>query len=138
MKTIGRAPAQRAKPMSKHPSSSKFPKELRLLTSPQFRAVFDQQQSVSDSSLVMFGLRQGLPYSRLGLAVSRKVGGAVVRNRWKRLIREAFRRQATELPPGFDVVVFPRRGAVADFARVQQSLVHLMHRLARRLAPSGK
>ncbi|WP_164103111.1 ribonuclease P protein component [Candidatus Laterigemmans baculatus] len=70
---------------------------------------------------------------RLGVTIPRKAGGAVVRNRWKRLIREAYRQLQHELPAGFDFVVRPRRGAVAEFGRVQQSL----RRLAVRAASAG-
>ena len=55
----------------------------------------------------MFFLANQSGVGRLGIAATRKLGGAVARNRAKRLIREVFRRN--KLAPGFDVVVIPKR-----------------------------
>jgi ribonuclease P protein component len=55
----------------------------------------------------MFICPNRLATGRLGIAATKKLGGAVVRNRAKRLVREVFRR--SRIAPGFDIVVVPKR-----------------------------
>jgi len=60
--------------------------------------------------MVVLVLPNGLDRARLGIVASRKLGGAVQRNRAKRLLRELFRRHKPQPPPaGHDIVVIPRR-----------------------------
>ena len=110
-----------------------FPKRVRLLRGTEFRQVFDRKQSVADNVLIVYGRRQGLPHARLGLVVSRKAGNAIVRNRWKRCVREVFRKHLGALPAGIDIVVLPRRGAKPDYRAVNNSLPSLVRRLVKRL-----
>jgi ribonuclease P protein component len=84
-----------------------FQKRVRLMRAGEFDRVFAARNSVSDRWIVLYGAANELGYPRLGLAVSRRVGGAVQRNRWKRLVREAFRLTQQTLP-SVDVVCVPR------------------------------
>lgn len=111
-----------------------FPRRYRIRRQIDFDRAFRSGVVAADPVLVVHGSRNDLPHSRLGLSISRRVGKAVLRNRWKRLIREAFRRCREELPGGYDFVVRPRRGAVPDYRAIRRSLPRLARRLVQRLA----
>ncbi len=110
----------------------RFPKRLRLLRPGEFDRVFAARASAADGLVVVYGAYNDLDYPRLGLAVSRRVGGAVVRNGWKRRFREAFRLAQHDLP-ALDLVCLPRAGAEPDVARLMASLVVLTRKVERRL-----
>ena len=113
-------------------SDEHFPRKYRLRTRADFQRVYDADTVAADQCLVVRGCANGLDYSRLGLSVSRKVGPAVLRNRWKRLIREAFRRTRDQTAPGLDLIVRPRAGASPDFRQIAESLPKLAEQLARK------
>ncbi len=113
--------------------SCRFPAHCRLRRRADFQRTYRQRVSASDGNLLVFGAANGLPHCRLGLSVSRRVGGAVLRNRWKRLIREAFRTSRLRLPEGLDLVVIPRNKDEPELCPIQNSLADLAKRIARRL-----
>jgi ribonuclease P protein component len=121
-------------------TSHRFLPQYRLRSGSQFRRVYDRRSSASDAVLLVYAAANELDYPRIGLSVSRKVGGAVVRNRWKRLLREAFRLSREELPAGVDLVVIPRADAEPELPTVTRSLVQVAHRAVKRLdktSPAG-
>ncbi len=115
-------------------NSQRFSAEFRLRSSADFDLVYRRKCSVSDGLILVFVRGNELPHPRLGLSVSRKIGNAVVRNRWKRLLREAFRLSRLDLPPGIDIVVIPRAGAEPTLEPLKRSLVRLVARAAARLS----
>jgi ribonuclease P protein component len=77
--------------------------------------------------MTLFVLPNNLRFSRLGIAATRKLGGAVRRNRAKRLVREFFRRN--KIAPGLDVVVVPRREALdVDYAALETDFRDILMR----------
>ena len=110
-----------------------FPPELRLHDEADYRPVFDRGAFAADDRLVVLALPNELGYCRLGVVVSRKAGNSVVRHRWKRVIREAFRRSRAELPGGFDLVVKPKRDANCESTAIAAGFAPLVRRCLKRL-----
>ena len=110
-----------------------FRKHQHLLRGDEFRRTYAARNSVADGVLIVYAVGNQLGYSRIGLSVSRKVGNAVVRNWWKRRIRESFRLTQSTLPVGIDFVVIPRTKSLPDFKRLSDSFETLCHRVYRKL-----
>jgi ribonuclease P protein component len=115
------------------PASFRFRPHEHLRRPTEFRKVYERRQSMGDSYLVVYACENGLPYSRLGLSVGRKLGNAVCRNRLRRLCREAFRLTRHELPRGLDLILIPKEGAEPALRQLQESLNRLVQSLARRM-----
>jgi|SRR5579883_874383 ribonuclease P protein component len=112
--------------------TQRFTAADRVRKPDDFRRAYRRGRSASDSSMVVYALANDLARCRLGLSVSRRVGNAVVRNRWKRLLREAFRTSRNALPQGVDLVVVPRAAQQPPtLAEVKQALVALASQAAK-------
>ena len=110
-----------------------FPRKARIRKSSDFDRVYMGNVYAADQELVVQAQPNDQGCCRLGVSVSRKFGNAVCRNRWKRLIREAFRLNQANWKDAVDLVVRPRKGASPNFARINESLVRLYAQVCRRL-----
>jgi ribonuclease P protein component len=83
-----------------------LPPAERVRRRPEFERAYDTGARIHGRFLTLFVVPNGLVVARLGVAATRKLGPATVRNRAKRLAREVFRRH--KLISGFDIIVVPR------------------------------
>jgi ribonuclease P protein component len=114
-----------------------FPKSCRLVTSADFKAVFDRPRKSADNLFTVLARTNGKAHPRLGLAISkRNVRKAHDRNRIKRLIRESFRLKQQGLN-GIDFVVMARTAAIqADHDTLFRSLQKHWASLVKQCKPS--
>jgi ribonuclease P protein component len=126
------------------------PRRPRLTRSADFDRVYRRGRSAATRTFVLYAFpldeaeREERDVDvRLGVSVGRRVGGAVERNRVKRVLREAFWALADDLPEGHDFVIVARAGA-AELAEqhgvdgVRGELGELLGQLDRAAAPGGE
>ena len=120
-------------PESQIPSDIKkmarFRPNERIRRRADFQHVYERGARIHGRYATLFVLANQLRVGRLGIAATRKLGGAVQRNRAKRLIREVFRRN--KIAPGYDVVVVPKRELLGVGLTVLEA--DYRHNLERRL-----
>ena len=107
-----------------------LPRAARIAAQSHFDRVYRQGRKLVVPGLVAWALPSDGGRSRLGLSVSRKVGGAIQRNRVKRVLREAFRQLDAPDPP-LDLVLVARPGrAPTTLADARAALEQLLRRYA--------
>ena len=100
-----------------------FTKAERILKNTDFISVRKQGKRVAGKNFIVFLKANNLGIKRLGLAVSSKVGGAVKRNRIKRLLRELFRLHKEIFPPSTDIFLSVKQGYnLSDYKEVEAEI----------------
>jgi ribonuclease P protein component len=104
-----------------------WPRACRLVHRTQFDAVYREGQRRACPLFVVFFRPNGLDCNRFGMSVRKALGGAVVRNRVRRRIREILRQHRQEIASGWDIVMQPRTPAVkASFPLLTAEVLRLL------------
>ncbi|MBI3182879.1 MAG: ribonuclease P protein component [Myxococcales bacterium] len=116
-------------------SGQRFPKRDRLRKRPEFLRVQQRGIKVSAGCLLALALKSNQARTRVGITVSSKVGGAVVRNRVRRRLRELWRKRREIVPSGLELVLVAKpSAAAADFGELSADFEELARKLSERAA----
>jgi len=99
-----------------------FPKSNKIKSKREFQLVYEKGHSVVDGLSVFYVMPAETGVVKIGFAVGKKVGNAVVRNHIKRLMREVFRQHKSEIAPGVKIIWVARnklaRSDIGTYERV--------------------
>ncbi|MDI6715629.1 MAG: ribonuclease P protein component [Actinomycetota bacterium] len=102
-------------------------REFRITASKDFQAVYKLGKSTANKDLVVYFLKKEGQRSRLGISVSRRIGSAVVRNKVKRLLKEAFRRNEDKIKGGYDIILIAREAVnEKSFQDIEKTLIDVL------------
>lgn len=114
-------------------------RRFRVRDNSRFQEIRRKGRSYSSRYAVLCVLENGLPYSRFGFSVSRRIGNAVLRNRVKRRMRESVRLRMDQIQPGWDCVLIARSPIRrATYGQIDDTVSRLFGRAALFVSGTGR
>jgi len=112
--------------------NQRFQPKEHLRRPSDFQRVYQRRCSAGAGWLVVYACKNELEHNRLGLSASKRLGNAVIRNRLRRRLREAYRLSKAELPTGYDLVLVPKLSELPSWDKLKTQLVQLIESAIRR------
>lgn len=114
-------------------ASAKFPKSDRILKRDVFRRVYEEGRKLQFSYFTAFVLQKQALQPRIGITTTRKTGNSVQRNRARRLVREAFRKNKWLVPYGVDIVINVKQALVgAVYRDFEDEFITFLQRMGKK------
>jgi ribonuclease P protein component len=96
----------------------------------EFRRLYNRGKSAGSLYVVIYSRKNGSASNRLGITVSKKIGGAVQRNKVRRRLKEIYRLNEVNLNKGYDVVIVARvNSKTAKYSELEASVISILKRL---------
>ena len=96
----------------------------------EFKRLYNKGKSSASQYVAVYCRSNGTNFSRLGITVSGKIGGAVIRNRIRRRLKEIYRLNEKSLKPGFDIVIAARKKCIyATYHEIETSVLTVFRKL---------
>lgn len=101
-------------------------KDNTLKSKKDFKRIYDKGKSFANKYLVLFFLKNDLTYNRVGFVTTKKLGNSVIRNRFKRRLRESYRLSEEDFLQGYDIILLSRAGAKdVGYKEIDSALRHI-------------
>jgi ribonuclease P protein component len=108
-------------------------KDLRIRRGKEYSYIYKNSRRMQGKYIIVFTRENQLPHNRFGIVTSKKIGNAVTRNRAKRQIREAIRKNLKKLRPGYDMVIVARFNIKeAIFELIEMDFLRLMKKASKK------
>ncbi|WP_047981899.1 ribonuclease P protein component [Ornithinibacillus contaminans] len=103
-------------------------KAFRVKDNKEFQLIFKKGKSFANRQLVIYYMKKPeQEHFRIGLSVGKKIGNAVVRNRIKRCLRQAFHELEAKIEPDYDIIIIARQPTKdMEFSEMKKSLQHVL------------
>lgn len=102
---------------------------VSLTENREFKRIYNRGKSVVNHLLVLYYVENELPFNRLGITVSKKIGKAVVRNKVRRVIKENYRLKESHIREGYDIIFVTRvQGKDASYKQISSAMDNLLKR----------
>ena len=102
-------------------------KKHRLRKNDDFKKVYKKGKNYWNRNLILYIMKNGLDYTRIGFSVTKKIGNSVVRNKIRRRMKEICRQNLNNIGKGYDIIFIPKKNVVdITYRDLKSAMLHIL------------